>query len=90
MPGPDDDVPEPLVDEVDSLDETNRVPVSHPDQQTRAYKSAEFLAGRDAGFKEGVDAAVAALSAELVRARATADEIKHIVARVRAGSVSRG
>ncbi|HVY40598.1 MAG TPA: hypothetical protein VHM31_21820 [Polyangia bacterium] len=89
MAGPDDDAPEPFDEEVTSLDETNRLPVSRPDQQTRAYKSAEFLAGRDAGFKEGVDAAVAALSAELIRARATEDEIKHIVARVRAGSVSR-
>lgn len=89
MAAPDEDAPEPLDEESGSLDETNRLSVSGPDQQTRAYKSAEFLSGRDAGFKEGVDAAVAALRAELIRARATEDEIKHIVARVRAGSASR-
>jgi hypothetical protein len=87
---PDDDAPEPFDEEVSSLDETNRLSVGTPGQQTRAYKSAEFLAGREAGFKEGIDAAVAALRAELIRARATEDEIKHIVARVRAGSASRG
>ncbi|MFL5307710.1 MAG: hypothetical protein ACJ8F1_21000 [Polyangia bacterium] len=90
MAAPDDGAPEPSDEDVTSLDETNRLPVSAPDQQTRAYKSAEFLAGRDAGFKEGVDAAVAALRGELIRARATDEEIKHIVARVRSGSVARG
>ncbi len=90
MAGPDDDAPEPCEEESTSLDETNRVEVSRADQETRAYKSAEFLSGRDAGFKEGVEAAIAALRAELIRARATDDEIKHIVARVRAGSAGRG
>jgi hypothetical protein len=90
MAAPEDDAPEPFEEEVTSLDETNRVSVSRPDQETRAYKSAEFLAGREAGFKEGIDAAVAALRAELIRARATDEEIKHIVARVRAGSATRG
>ena len=90
MAAPDDDAPEAFEDEPTSLDETNRLSVSGTDQPTRAYKSAEFLSGREAGFKEGIDAAVAALRAELIRARATEDEIKHIVARVRAGSASRG
>ncbi|HVZ89047.1 MAG TPA: hypothetical protein VHG72_18910 [Polyangia bacterium] len=81
---PDDDSPEPFDDEPTHLDEMD--PLAPSDRQTRSYKSVEFLAGREAGFKEGVDAAVAALRVELIRARCTEDEIKHIVARVRAGA----
>jgi hypothetical protein len=64
-------------------------PLVSSGQQTTAYKSAEFLAGRQAGFKDGVEAAIAALSAELVRARCTEDEVKRITARVRAGAEGR-
>ena len=81
---PDDDSPEPFEDEPTHLDEMQ--PLGASERQTRTYKTAEFLAGRDAGLKEGVDAAVAALRVELVRAGCTVDEIKHIVARVRAGA----
>ena len=81
---PEDDSPEFFEDEPTHLDEMQPLGVS--ERQTRAYKSAEFLAGREAGLKEGVDAAVAALRLELVRAGCTEDEIKHIVARVRAGA----
>jgi hypothetical protein len=80
----DDDSPEILEDEPTRLDEI--LPLGPSERQTRAYKSEEFLAGREAGLKEGVDAAVAALRVELVRAGCTEDEIKHIVARVRAGA----
>ena len=85
--GPDDDAPEIFEDEPTHMDEIEAQPES---DDTRSYKSAEFLAGREAGFKEGVEAAVAALRDELLRAKATKDEIKHIIARVRAGSAQRG
>ena len=78
------DSPEFFEDEPTHLDEMQ--PVGASERQTRAFKSAEFLAGREAGLKEGIDAAVAALRLELVRAGCTEDEIKHIVARVRAGA----
>ena len=89
MAQPDDDAPdaaEPIDTDRTPLDE---MPVETSSQQTQAYKSAEFLAGQQTGFKDGVEAAVAALRAELIRARCTEDEIKHIIARVRAGSASR-
>jgi len=81
---PDDDSPEFFEDEPTHLDELQ--PLGASERQTRAYKSAEFLAGRETGLKEGVDATVDALRVELVRAGCTEDEIKHIVARVRAGA----
>ncbi|HEY6476436.1 MAG TPA: hypothetical protein VI456_07615 [Polyangia bacterium] len=81
---PDDESPEAFEDEPTHLDEMQ--PLGASERQTRTYKTAEFLAGRDAGLKEGIDAAVAALRVELVRAGCTEDEIKHIVARVRAGA----
>jgi hypothetical protein len=80
----DDDSPELFEDEPTHLDEMK--PIGASERQTRNYKSAEFLAGREAGFKEGVDATVAALRLELIRAGCTEDEVKHIVARVRAGA----
>jgi hypothetical protein len=85
MGSPDDDDkfgddPTPM-DEMDPLDSSG--------QQTAAYKSAEFLAGRQAGFKDGVEATIASLRDELIRARCTEDEIKHISARVRAGAAGR-
>jgi len=83
---PDDDSPEAFEDEPTHLDEMQ--PLGASERQTRTYKTSEFLAGRDAGLKEGVDAAVAALRVELVRAGCTEDEIKHIVARVRAGAAT--
>ena len=82
---PDDDAPEVFEDEPTHLDEIRPVAASS-ERQTRTYKSAEYLAGRDAGLKEGIDATVAALREELVRAGCTEDEIKHIIARVRAGT----
>ena len=90
MAVPDDDAPEPFGQDPTSPDDTAPSSISRTDQETRAYKSTEFLAGQKAGFKEGVDATVAALCAELIRARATEDEIKHIVARVRARSAGHG
>jgi hypothetical protein len=87
MGKPDDDAPEGFDSEPTHMDEMDVMDSSG--KQTQSYKSAEFLAGQQAGFKDGVDAAVAALRAELIRARCTEDEIKHIIARVRAGSESR-
>jgi hypothetical protein len=84
MAPPDDDAPEAFDDEPTHMDEAGPL----AEQDTRAYKSVEFLAGREAGFAEGVEAAVAALRNELVRARCTEEEIKLIIARVRAGSAS--
>ena len=81
---PDDDPPELFEDEPTHLDEMKPLGIS--ERQTRTYKSAEYLAGRDAGLQEGIDATVAALRDELVRAGCTEDEIKHIIARVRAGA----
>ena len=81
---PDDDPPELFDDEPTHLDEIKPLGIS--ERQTRTYKSAEYLAGRDAGLKEGIDATVAALREVLVRAGCTEDEIKHIIARVRAGA----
>lgn len=81
---PDDDSPELFEDDPTHLDEMK--PLGGSERQTRTYKSAEFLAGRDAGLKEGVEATVTALREELVRAGCTEDEIKHIIARVRAGT----
>ena len=81
---PDDDPPEPFEDEPTHLDEMK--PIAGSERQTSSFKSAEYLAGREAGLKEGVDATVAALREELVRAGCTEEEIKHIIARVRAGT----
>jgi len=80
----DDDSPETFEDEPTHLDEVQ--PLGASERQTRTFKSDEFLAGRETGFKEGVDATVAALRLELIRAGCTEDEVKHIVARVRAGA----
>jgi hypothetical protein len=57
-------------------------PLPDPERETTAYKSLEFLAGREAGFKEGVDTTIAALRIELVRAGCTPEEIKSILSRV--------
>ena len=83
----DDDAPEGFDSEPTHMDEMD--PLESSQKQTRAYKSEEFLAGQQAGFRDGVEAAVSALRAELIRARCTEDEIKHIIARVRAGTASR-
>jgi hypothetical protein len=60
-------------------------PLEDPEQDTTAYKSLEFLAGREAGYREGFNAAIGALRVELVRAGCTEDEIKSILSRVGAG-----
>ena len=60
-------------------------PLEDPEQETTSYKSLEFLAGREAGYREGFNAAIGALRVELVRAGCTEDEIKSILSRVGAG-----
>ena len=81
---PDDDSPELLEDQPTHRDEVQ--PLGASERQTRTYRSAEFLAGRDVGLEEGIDTAVASLRVELVWLGCTEEEIKHIVARVRAGA----
>jgi hypothetical protein len=60
-------------------------PLEDTERETTSYKSLEFLAGREAGYREGFNAAIGALKVELVRAGCTADEIKSILSRVGAG-----
>ena len=64
-------------------------PLPDPERETTTYKSLEFLAGREAGFKEGFNTAIAALKVELVRAGCTDEEIKSILSRVGAGTTER-
>jgi hypothetical protein len=84
----DDDVPEIFIDDEPTLSNDTRS-TGDSGRHTRAYKSAEFLAGRDAGFSEGVEAAVTALKTELLRAGCSDDEVKHITARVRGSAAER-
>jgi hypothetical protein len=66
------------------------LPVAVPERNTKTYShSPEFLAGRESGYKQGIDAAITALREELVRAGCTKDEIAHIVAQIRAGTDGR-
>jgi hypothetical protein len=83
----DDDSPELVEDEPTEAND-NR-PREDSGRHTRAYKSAEFLAGRDAGFKDGLEVTLEALKVELVRAGCSEDEVKHIVARVRGSAAAR-
>jgi hypothetical protein len=91
---PDDDPPDAFDDEPTSLDALGPIPVAEssgpvavPERNTKTYShSAEFLAGREAGYKQGIDAAITALREELVKAGCTRDEIAHIVARIRANT----
>ena len=88
---PDEEPPDSFDNDPTNIDPTNMagegsLPVAKRD--TKTYdKSPEFLAGREAGFKEGTDVVIEALKVELVRAGCTKDEIDHIVARIRAGAV---
>ena len=87
----DDDPPDAFDNDPTNIEPVN-VEVSGPTsvsrRDTRTYnKSPEFLAGREAGFKEGTDVVIEALKVELVRAGCTKEEIGHIVARIRAGVV---
>jgi len=91
---PDDEPPDAFDDEPTSLDTLGPIPVREsssplevPERNTKTYShSAEFLAGREAGYKQGIDAAITALCEELVKAGCTKDEIAHIVARIRANT----
>jgi hypothetical protein len=80
----DDDSGAIFEDEPTHIDEAAPLPDHEGD--TTAYKSLEFLAGREAGYKEGFNTAIAALRVELVRAGCTEDEIKSILSRVSAGT----
>jgi hypothetical protein len=62
-------------------------PIAVRERNTKTYShSAEFLAGREAGYKQGIDAAITALREELVKAGCTKDEIANIVAQIRSGT----
>jgi hypothetical protein len=85
---PDDEPPDAFDSDPTNIDIDNSRPVSVNERNTQTYnKSPEFLAGREAGFKEGTDVVIEALKVELVRAGCTKEEIGHIVARIRAGAV---
>jgi len=92
-----DDTPEPFADDPTSQD--SRVlsersgPVPSSERTTGTYSgSPEFVAGREAGpeagFKAGVEKALAALRVELTRAGATLDEIDRVAARIRSVALS--
>ena len=81
----DEDPPDAFDNEPTHLDGAGPLPVAERNTQTYS-KSPEFLAGREAGFKEGTDVVIEALKVELVRAGCTKEEIGHIVARIRAGT----
>jgi hypothetical protein len=81
---PDDEPPDSFDSDPTNID--GEVPVTRRDTLTYD-KSPEFLAGREAGFKEGTDVVIGALKIELVRAGCTKEEVDHIVARIRAGAV---
>ena len=87
----DDDPPDTFDNDPTNIEPVNvelSSPLSVSRRDTQTYsKSPEFLAGREAGFKEGTDVVIEALKVELVRAGCTKEEIGHIVARIRAGAV---
>jgi hypothetical protein len=64
-------------------------PLPDLERDTTAYKSLEFLAGQESGYREGFDTAIAALRIELVRAGCTEEEIKSILSRVGAATEKR-
>ena len=86
----DDGTPDPFDDEPTNrnVPQHRGEPAPASERNTGTYAgSPEFVAGREsgfeAGFKMGVDKAIAALRVELTRAGATADEINRVVARIR-------
>jgi hypothetical protein len=91
---PDDDPPDSFDDEPTSLDSLGPIPVAEPsgpiavrERNTKTYNhSAEFVAGREAGYKQGIDAAITALRDELAKAGCTKEEIAHIAAQIRANT----
>lgn len=83
----DDDSGAIFEDDPTHLDEA--APLPDPERETTTYKSLEFLAGREAGYKEGFNTAIAALRVELIRAGCTEGEIKSILSRVGAASGER-
>ena len=85
---PDDDPPDTFEDVPTQLDKSG--PVPSPERDTKTFKSAEFLAGRETGLRDGIEAVIAALRVELVRAGCTEEEIVHIVARIHARTQKRG
>lgn len=74
-----DDDPTNL-DEISVLDESD----------TAKHKSIDYLAGREKGFGEGVEAAVKALEVELIKTNITGKECQKILNRVRTGGLERG
>ena len=91
---PDDHTPESFEEGPTNLDPSGAVPerreppVPASERNTGTYAgSPEFVAGREsgyeAGFKAGVEKALAALRAELTRAGATPEEIDRVAARIK-------
>lgn len=73
-------------DDPTNLDE---IPVLE-EADTAKHKSLDFLAGREKGFSEGVEAAAAALKAELVKAGIVGEECLRILRKVWDGALKKG
>lgn len=74
-----DDDPTHL-DEIPVLDE--------PD--TAKHKSLDYLAGREKGFSEGIEAVVAALKIELERAGVVDNDCRRFISKVWDGALKKG
>jgi hypothetical protein len=67
-----------------------RTAVDDPRDRTAPHRSLDWLAGREAGYGEGVRAAIWELIEELRRARCTDDDILRIRRRIETRALSRG
>lgn len=60
------------------------------DPDTDKHHSLDYLAGREAGFSEGVEAAIAALRYELSRAGVVGNELEKISGRIKLVALEKG
>lgn len=100
---PDDDGQHDFDDDLPTL-ETRPPPIANEDvfpptpppdvdpnlPDTAPHRSMDYLAGRETGYREGVNAACAVLAPELRRAGVSEAEIPRIALRVRQGAEDRG
>jgi hypothetical protein len=77
-----DDDWEDFEDDPTRTDPVEPLPGVFRDPDTAPHVSPEFLAGREAGVTDGIQAAVQALIVELKRVRCTPEEIAAIATRV--------
>lgn len=95
----DDNAPGEFDDDLPTL-ETRLVPFEDADvfpapvaedlPDTGPHQSTDYLAGREAGFGEGVNAACAVLAGELRRLGIPEAEIPRVALRLRQGAEERG